>query len=185
MNTVIRPRLSHLIIPVLAVLIASGCATTKGSYHLVNPPNDYLKIAKLGDLVVEVNCNNDIPLSPYDKDRIMNLIVQNIRKEYPQRFKTISPTIPGAGTLYAAVMIKRYDEGSAFARFMLAGLGQMHIDADVALANGETKEPIAKYEVSKTFAWGGAYGGSTGIRDIEDGFAKAVAACISERKASR
>lgn len=79
-------------------------------------------------------------------------------------------------------MIKRYEEGNAFARAMLVGLGRMHIDADVALSNWETKESIVQYEVSKTFAWGGLYGGLTDIKDVEDGFAKAVAASILGRK---
>lgn len=65
---------------------------------------------------------------------------------------------------------------------MLAGLGQMHIDADVALIDPATDEQVAKYDVTKTFAWGGMYGGFTGIKDIEDGFAKAVASAIAERK---
>jgi hypothetical protein len=45
---------------------------------------------------------------------------------------------------------------------MLAGLGQIHIDADVILREYEKNESLAKYEVKKTFAWGGIYGGATG-----------------------
>jgi hypothetical protein len=65
---------------------------------------------------------------------------------------------------------------------MLAGLGQMHIDADVVLTEPSTKEQLAKYDVTKTFAWGGMYGGFTGIKDVEDGFAKAVASAIAGKK---
>jgi hypothetical protein len=80
--------------------------------------------------------------------------------------------------LQAVVVIKRYEAGNAFMRAMLVGLGQIHIDADVNLTNRETKESIATYEVTKTFAWGGAYGGFTDVKDVEGGFAKAVAASI-------
>jgi hypothetical protein len=65
---------------------------------------------------------------------------------------------------------------------MLAGLGQMHINADVTMSDSTTKSNIAQYEVSKTFAWGGLYGGFTDIKVVEDGFAKAVAASILGRK---
>jgi len=87
--------------------------------------------------------------------------------------------------MQALVYIKRYDEGNAFARVMLAGLGQMHIDATVTLKDMETKEQLAKYDVNKTFAWGGIYGGVTRITDLEDGFGKAVAASMSGKKESR
>jgi hypothetical protein len=106
------------------------------------------------------------------------LILKSIKEEERIIYKTINATTPVPNTLHAYVTIKRYDEGNAFARFMLAGLGQMHIDADVILSDWSTKEKIAQYEVTKTFAWGGIYGGATTIKGIEEGFAKAVAASI-------
>ena len=87
-------------------------------------------------------------------------------------------------TLHAAVNITRYDEGNSFARAMLAGLGQMHIDATVTLSDYQTKEEFAKYEVTETFAWGGLYGGFTDIRTVEEGFAKTVAASVSGKQES-
>ena len=78
--------------------------------------------------------------------------------------------------------IRKYEEGNAFARAMLAGLGKMHIDADVMLTDPVSNEQMAVYDVTKGFAWGGIYGAATGIRDIEDGFAKAVAAAIGGKK---
>ncbi|NOT57566.1 MAG: DUF4410 domain-containing protein [Deltaproteobacteria bacterium] len=110
------------------------------------------------------------------------MIIKNIRTEVPNRFQTINQASPGPSTLNATVMIKRYEEGNAFARLMLAGLGQIHIDADIVLSEEGTKESLAQYEVSKTFAWGGMYGGLTDIMDVEDGFAKAVATSIVGRK---
>ena len=65
---------------------------------------------------------------------------------------------------------------------MLAGLGQMHIDADVVLRDPRSGTTFATYDVDKTFAWGGIYGASTSITDIEDGFAQSVAAAISGRE---
>jgi hypothetical protein len=55
-------------------------------------------------------------------------------------------------------------------------LGQIHIDATVRLIDATSGNVTASYDVSKTFAWGGMYGGSTRIQDVEVGFAKSVVA---------
>jgi hypothetical protein len=170
-----------LLLPVLS-LLGNGCASTQGSARLVTPPKADVSLVQFSNLIVEVESKQGISLTSSDKERILNLIVQNIRVDASDRFKAINQTNSGPSALHASVMIKRYEEGNAFARAMLVGLGQMHIDADVALSNWETKESIAQYEVSKTFAWGGLYGGLTDIKDVEDGFAKAVAASILGRK---
>ena len=87
---------------------------------------------------------------------------------------------PLPGRLDIDVLMTRYDEGSSFARFMLPGLGQIHIDADVTLRDQDSGEVLAIYEVTKTFAWGGLYGGSTEIGEVEVGFAKAVVSGMVE-----
>jgi hypothetical protein len=40
-------------------------------------------------------------------------------------------------------------------------------------------ELLEKFEMQKTFAWGGIYGGMTTIETIEDTFADAVAATVT------
>jgi len=135
-------------------------------------------LAQFSKLTVKVETAKDVSLGAADKERISNLIVQNIKTDSPQRFTAINQDIPMPGALQASIVITKYDEGNAFARAMLAGLGQMHIDAEITLNDSEKKEEIAKYEVNKTFAWGGLYGGFTSMKDVEDGFAKAVAASI-------
>src|SRR5262249_56796423 len=77
-------------------------------------------------------------------------------------------------TLRASVTVTNYDKGNTFARFMLAGLGQIHIDAQVTLRDQDTDE-LGRFQVNKTFAWGGIYGAITRVEDVEDGFAGAVA----------
>jgi hypothetical protein len=77
------------------------------------------------------------------------------------------------------VQVATYDEGNAFARLMLAELGQMHIEGTVTLRDDATKAVVGEYEVSKTFAWGGVYGASTKIEQVQGGFAESVAAVIA------
>jgi hypothetical protein len=170
------------VILTIALLVTWGCASTKGSYGPVSPIKEGTDLSKYSTLFVEVKSNNDIALTTTDKDRILGQIIANINKDYPARFKEINNATPDSTTLSAIVNITRYDKGSSFARFMLAGLGAMHINADVMLKDYETKQGLGTFECKKTFAWGGMYGGSTRIEDIEEGFAKAVAASIAEGK---
>jgi hypothetical protein len=80
----------------------------------------------------------------------------------------------GADALKMKLVFTRYDRGNAFARAMLAGLGQIKIDADAFLID-RTGATVAKYKISKVFAFGGLYGASTRAEDVEEGFAKSVA----------
>jgi hypothetical protein len=62
---------------------------------------------------------------------------------------------------------------------MLAGLGQIHIDATVKVYAKANDQKIADFVVAKTFAWGGIYGASTSMEDIERTFADGVAAALT------
>ncbi len=171
--------IKHIYITVVFIAsFLSGCASTGGSHELVSTPMSSSQASKFSDLQITVQPENNVYLSQEDTDRITRLIVADIKTDNPSRFKSINSATPSPTTLQASVAIKRYEEGSAFARAMLAGLGQIHIDADVTLSDFSNKEKLAQYEVTKTFAWGGLYGGFTGIEDAEVGFCKAVADSI-------
>jgi hypothetical protein len=82
------------------------------------------------------------------------------------------------------IVFTQYDDGNAFARFMLAGLGQIHIDGTVVFTDATTGREIGKYKVSKDFAFGGIYGVATHIEDVEKGFARSVAAILDNQQAT-
>jgi len=77
------------------------------------------------------------------------------------------------------VTITRYEKGSAFARAMLAGLGQIHMDGNVTLYSMPAHTVVEDFSVQKTFAWGGIYGGTTTIEDIEQSFAEGIANALT------
>ena len=115
-------------------------------------------------------------MSAADQDRIVQLVAARIKQRAMTRFSEVAADLPAApDTLHVRMAFTRYDAGHAFARFMLAGLGQIHIDAEVALAEGDGSTLLGRYMVTKTFAWGGLYGVATSIKDVEEGFANAVA----------
>jgi hypothetical protein len=133
------------------------------------------------DLTIHLDATPTTPLTDAGKQRLTDLIAKHVQADSPERFRTINQ--PGAPSpVEAQITIKTYDKGHAFARAMLASLGQMHIDADVVLRDPRSGTTFATYDVDKTFAWGGIYGASTSITDIEDGVAQSVAAAIIGRE---
>ena len=177
-----RTKIGLLVLAVIIVMPIVGCASTKGSYSPITSVTEGADLAKYSDVVIEVKNNPDVSLTTTDDNRIKTLIVANLRTEYPNKFREINPAKPNSQTLQAIVNITKYDKGNSFARLMLAGLGSMQIKADIILNDLANRQCLGKSECKKTFAWGGLYGGSTKIEDIEEGFAKAAAASIAEAK---
>lgn len=159
----------------LLLAVLTGCASTAGSAKtLAGLPAD-AKLTQYTKVAFVTSAGGDAtPMSELDRGRIMGLVVRKLQERAPARFTDLAPASPDGETLKVTIAFTRYDEGNAFARFMLAGLGQIHINAEVMLEDGFRGAPLGRYEVTKTFAWGGIYGASTGIRDVEEGFADAV-----------
>lgn len=88
---------------------------------------------------------------------------------------------PATGdTLTMKIHFTRFDRGNAFARFMLIGLGQMHIYSVVTLVKADGKV-AGEYKVRKTFALGGWVGAMTSMDEVEDGFARSVAEIVKKK----
>jgi hypothetical protein len=81
------------------------------------------------------------------------------------------------------VTVTKFERGNKFARVMLAGLGQMHLDANVLVTPAGGGDALNEFTISKTFAWGGVYGASEGIEDIEPPFADGIAAALTGQTA--
>ncbi|HUK00207.1 MAG TPA: DUF4410 domain-containing protein [Stellaceae bacterium] len=128
-------------------------------------------------LDVTAEAQPGVVMQPYELERIVSFVKADL---------TVADTHGAAQPAAAAadppakvkLVFTQYDKGSAFERFMLAGLGQIKIDADVIFLDANTGQQLGKYQVSKDFAFGGVYGGSTTIEDVEQGFAKSVAAIV-------
>ena len=110
-------------------------------------------------------------LTPEDTGRITQFVTADIQEAAPGLLGGA-----GAGTKSVQIIVTRYDAGSAGARLMLAGLGQIRLDADVLVVDRATGQKAAEYKVSKQFAFGGIYGAVTSIQDVEKGFSRSVAA---------
>ncbi len=121
-----------------------------------------------------------VAMTPADLDKLSALVTAQIKAGnsdaiVSDRVQTIPPSMK------IKMVFTQYDGGSAFARAMLMGLGQIHIDADVIFIDNATGATVGNYKVSKDFSLGGLGGAFTSIDDVQVGFAKSVAAIIVKR----
>jgi len=167
-----------ILLSALAILL-TGCASTAGSAKPLTAVAAPGQLARYTKVALTTSAGGDASrMTAADRERIAGRVVRKVMDQAPGRFADTTTTTTDAGTLHVSIAFTRYDEGNAFARFMLAGLGQIHIDAAVTLEDGALPAVLGTYDVTKTFAWGGLYGVATGIKDVEDGFAEAVAKVI-------
>jgi hypothetical protein len=164
-------------------LFVAGCAGSAGSAKPLTAAAKPEILARYTKVALATSAQGDdtSKMTAADRERIGALVARKVKELAPNRFADFAATATDAETLHVTIAFTRYDEGSAFARFMLAGLGQIHIDAEVTLEDRALQTVIGKFEVTKTFAWGGIYGVATGIKDVEDGFAEAVAKVVLGR----
>jgi hypothetical protein len=180
--------LMRVILLILVSVYANGCASHAPSARFITPFPPHFAIREYSYANIEVTFRDTVQPDFDAAARIKQLIVDGIKKIPNQPFGALEPSAANPLTLSVAIELRRYDKGNAFARYMFAGLGAMHIDGDVEIRNAANTNIIARYSVEKTFAWGGIYG-SQPITAIEPGFAQGVLepirTVILEDRASR
>lgn len=161
--------LSLCALPLL--LSAVGCGTTALSFK---PTDAQVNLAIYNSVTIQTSNGRSVAVSESVQNRIRGVIRSQLLECCKDRFENISLGDPGPKDLLLHVRFTIYDEGSRFARFMLAGLGSMQIHADVEIKDAMSGNILSGGEAGKTFAWGGVYGAVTGIEDLETDFAKEV-----------
>jgi len=163
------------------VVSLSGCAGSKGGIDILKPLDNGVHLNEYDGLEIRAIKNRTL-ITSEEKYRIVNLIKQKIKEKDTNRFNLVYESDASPRRIRATIKFKRYEKGSAADRLMLAGLGQIHIEADFLIEEMESNSMLAKYYVTKTFAWGGLYGGLTRIEDVEDGFADAIVSILFEEE---
>jgi len=126
--------------------------------------------------MVKVTAAPGVEIKPDVLERLSGLIKKSVETK-----KTAAKCPDTAKRTFAMdTKITQYEPGNKFARFMLAGLGQIHIDGDSILSSvtPSGKELVSDFTIEKTFAFGGVYGATTGIEDVEPAFAEGVANAV-------
>ena len=121
-----------------------------------------------------------VAVASFDLERLLVRIKTEVAATHPEVLAKTALESDPPGTKIK-VVVTEYDEGSRFARAMLIGLGQIHLEGNVVFVDGASGQEIARYKVSKDFAFGGLYGGITGMEDVEKGFAKSVAQILTDK----
>lgn len=158
---------------ICGLALLTGCGTTA----LVHKPAESTSVFDpYQTLAIKSSAAQGVVVSDSAQDRVKDLVKENITNKYcSNRFQSISTKEAGQDDLVLLINYTAYDEGNAFARAMLAGLGGMKIHSEVIVKTGSSDNVISQAEVGKTFHWGGILGAATGITDIEKWFAEEIA----------
>lgn len=161
-------------VSLLSALLA-GCAGTAPTAEFRKPIAESAKLCEADTATVKLNAAEGVSLHDVARQRMASIITSKIN----EKKKGVLCPINTKRDYELSAVITTYDEGSKFGRMMLAGLGAMRIEGDFGMVDSvRPEERVTEFSVSKTFAWGGIYGASTGIEDIEPAFAESVAEAI-------
>jgi hypothetical protein len=163
---------------VLLVTLAACAGSVAPPTTVTDLSQDQRASLHLSDITGEVGPG--VAMTPDDVNRIVQQVAAEIRAASPNVLLTAGDP-EAVQTKLMKMTFTRYDDGSAFARFMLAGLGQIYIEGNVVLLDTQTGQVLGQYKVSKDFSFGGIYGGITNIRDVEKGFARSVAEIVKPK----
>ena len=166
--------LQALVIFAILPVFFYGCASSPASLDTIQGREKGVDFTSYENLKIETEAKETIEMQEEDLSRIADLVQKRLNEEKPGLYTIILDDSTESSTLVANIQFTRYEPGSACARFFLAGLGQIHIDAIVTLKDKQSGKVLSKHEVKKTFAWGGLYGVSHGIKDVEPAFAETV-----------
>ena len=166
-------KLVHIGCAAIVAVMLAGCAGSISAPEAVQP----LSMEQRSSLKIS-DVSADAAAGVMMSDGEFGLICQKV-KGYVDAARpgVMAKSAAAAQALKLQIHFTRFDRGSAFARAMLIGLGQIHIEADVSLVDAGGKT-VGMYKVSKDFALGGVAGATTTVEDVEDGFAKSVAEVV-------
>ena len=155
-------------------LFFTGCASTapKAAFVQAIPVN--ARIANKDAVKATVTAATGVEILAVEKTRIAQRIEERVAMK-----QELNTGAQDAKSYEIELELTRYQKGSAFARAMLAGLGQIHIDGTVKLLELPERKQVGHFTIKKTFAWGGIYGGAVSMEDIERTFADGVAAAVT------
>ncbi|WP_309384106.1 DUF4410 domain-containing protein [Cerasicoccus frondis] len=168
-------KLNQSLTALAIALILSGCASTAPSANFSKAIAEEEVVDANDSVKLKIQAQRGVSVAHDDLNRLAIRIGERIDVERNELGVVNDPR-----KIEVVVLITRYEKGDAMARAILAGTGQIHIDARVVVKNSATGELIGDFEIDKTFAWGGIYGATTSIEDVEEGFADGVAKAVAE-----
>lgn len=177
MNIRIQYNTTFITFGLLGALLFSSCAGTATKANFKNGSSMTALVSSKDGVKARVKADSNISILEVEKTRIAQRIEERTAAK-----KTHNASGAENKNYDVELTLTRYEKGNAFARSMLAGLGQIHIDGIVRMYELPNKKKVGEFTIKKTFAWGGLYGGTTSMEDIERTFADSIAATITGQK---
>jgi hypothetical protein len=156
---------------VTAVALLSGCASSPGSVKGTEGVSREARVTSTDVVQVKVE-RGATSMVDVDTARLAEVVKREV-DAYGK--KNPSNTTGQGRKLLVQVDMTTYEKGNAFARAMLAGLGQIKLAGNVRVVDSTSGQKLFEFVADKTFAWGGIYGASTRMEDVEPAFAEAIA----------
>jgi hypothetical protein len=167
-------RLRATVLMAAVTTLMVGCATTAPEPKFTHTMVADSRIAASDTVDVMIETADKVVVDPVARDRV----AQKIKLKIDDR-KLKNAAAPSPRTMQVVLHITKYEKGNALARAMLAGLGQIHLEGTVSVYRMPDHVLLEDFDLQKTFAWGGIYGASTSIEQIEDTFTDGVAATVT------
>jgi hypothetical protein len=158
----------------VVILGLSGCASTTPKPQYSHELVAEARVGQPDHAEVAIDAPEGLKILPDEERRLAEKVkvkidarkVTNLRGGEPRSYEVY-------------LHVTRYDKGSAVGRFLLAGVGQIHIEGKIDVYQLPAHTLVGEFDLKKTFAWGGFYGAFTSMEDIENTFADGVAAAVT------
>lgn len=163
------------ILVVASGLLLASCAMPYVTFIETLPKGQYLDAND--NAAVKIKADTGVIVEENEKQRF----AQTIREEIDaQKLHNVDSVDKREFEL--EILVKHYEKGNAFARFILDGLGQMHIEAKVSMFILPERKKFTEFYLNKTFARGGIAGGAASIKQVEQAFAIELAWIVTNVK---
>lgn len=158
----------------VVILGLAGCASTTPKPQYSHELVAEARVGQPDHAEVAIDAPEGVKILPDEERRLAEKVkvkidarkVTNLRGGDPRSYEVY-------------LHVTRYDKGSAVGRFLLAGVGQIHIEGKIDVYQLPAHTLVGEFDLKKTFAWGGFYGAFTSMEDIENTFADGVAAAVT------
>ena len=158
----------------VVILGLAGCASTTPKPQYSHELVAEARVGQPDHAEVAIDAPEGVKILPDEERRLAEKVkvkidarkVTNLRGGQPRSYEVY-------------LHVTRYDKGSAVGRFLLAGVGQIHIEGKIDVYQLPAHTLVGEFDLKKTFAWGGFYGAFTSMEDIENTFADGVAAAVT------
>ncbi len=164
----------RLLMLLLLAAVLGGCASSPPEPKFTHVMVVDSRIRAPDSAEVTITAADTIKILPNERQRVAEKIKAQIDVRKAKNSELGEPRA------YLVVLnMTRYEKGNAFARAMLAGVGQIHLDGTISLFQMPEHSLVEEFDMQKTFAWGGIYGAATSMETIEDTFCDSVAATVT------